>query len=708
MTRGRPASPIALADMLMRPALALLLVPTLALGTVLIVFSVQYELAAGQSRLALASRATMEMLEALLGSRSAALAAAAEDIDRWAVSADNSEAIRAELDRLRLYAPEFTTALVADAAGRIVAGSPERIDPDTGISVWKDNDVSDRAYFREGLRSPDGYISNAFVGRAFGTDLLVALSLPIHGNDGEPAGIVEGSMTLKVVEEWLRVALPEAGVDYLLLDRSNTVLAATASLDVALMAPFATESLATWPVTASLPGWRRSMPYLSRIQETQSGWRMIVFVSDAVLLKSLIQRMAIVVAVLGLAIGLLYLARNRLRAGIVQEAGRTVGFIEAATEATLSGGTVEPAMRSMATTEGALVVESLGRLGDRLRAAFFDLEVKAEQERALREALDRTIADQDRMIAERTHELTQLNADLVKTQQFLRGAERAGRVGFWEMDSLSDPGHLSDGALSLLGLSADGQTSVSLSSLAAGLSTEDRGRVEVAKARAWFEGRDIDLDVEYRAEHMLAPLRLKLVARVVRGQDGLSQYLVGALMDITSLHKSEQRRAFLADSLCGLIAILNHPELSDIAKVMRLLAIARDIVGAKSVHLPPGAGLPGAIADACRRHSWVSLGDEKGTESPTADPPLFELHGDDSQVTIACRIPLAGNRYHPLNLRFPVLLELDEVNGVILSSLLPTLGALFGRIQARETPGGGPGATDPRRGDGPEWGSGLL
>jgi hypothetical protein len=716
VTKGKQPAPMALADLLMRPALALLLVPALALGAVLIVFSVQYELAAGESRLSLASRATMEMLETLLIGRSKALAAVAQDIDGRALSSENSGAIRAELDRLRLYAPEFATALVADAEGRIVAGSPERLDPGTGISVWSGNDVSDREYFLEGLRSPGGYISSAFVGRSFGDDLLVALSLPIHGDDGEPAGIVEGSMTLKVVEEWLRVALPEAGVEYLLLDRSNTVLAATASLDVELMAPFAAEALAAWPVTASVPGWSRSKPYLSRVQETQSGWRLIVFVSDAVLLTSLIQRLAFVLAVLCLAIGLLYLARHRLRASIVQEVGRTVGFIEAATEATLSGGAVHPAMRTMVTSEGALVVDSLNRLGDRLRAAFFDLEAKAEQERALRETLDRTIANQDRMIAERTGELTRLNADLIKTQQFLRGAERAGRVGFWEMDSLAGPGHLSDGALALLGVAGNGQSSMSLSVLAAGLGGEDRGKVEVAKARAWFEGRDIDLDVEYRNEQMLAPIRLKLVARVVRGHDGMSQHLVGALMDITSLHKSEQRRMFLADSLCGLIAILNNPGLSDVAKVVRLLAIARDIVGAKTVHLPPGGGLPDAIADACRRHSWVSLGDGEQATSDTVGhatagtgaQPLFELCGDDSQVTIVCRIPLAGNQYQPFNLRFPVVLELDEVNGVILSSVLSTLGALFGRVQARNLPSGGFAAIDPRRSDFPEWENGLL
>ena len=105
----------------------------------------------------------------------------------------------ARFDVLRAHRteyPVFYTMIVTDAEGNVVAA-------DDGSTTGRDltptglPPVADREYFRSARDSNGPYISNAFMGRGFGRDPIVAISAPIHDAQGKFAGIVEGSLDLR-------------------------------------------------------------------------------------------------------------------------------------------------------------------------------------------------------------------------------------------------------------------------------------------------------------------------------------------------------------------------------------------------------------------------------------------------------------------------------------------------------------------------------
>lgn len=120
--------------------------------------------------------------------------------------------------------PDFISLLVTDANGRVTdALLPEG----SGLSAesFRGLDVSDRAYFQVPIRTGKPYVSDAFRGRGFGSDLIVAISAPILDAAGRPAGVVEGSIPLATL---LRGSdNPDPLQQLIVLDRSNHVVAAS-------------------------------------------------------------------------------------------------------------------------------------------------------------------------------------------------------------------------------------------------------------------------------------------------------------------------------------------------------------------------------------------------------------------------------------------------------------------------------------------------
>lgn len=88
--------------------------------------------------------------------------------------------------------PNFLTMLVADRDGMIRHAAPaELLDRARGTSV------RDRDYFQLARDLDKPQVSGAFRGRGFGTDLLVALSAPLHDAEGRFDGIVQGAVELQ-------------------------------------------------------------------------------------------------------------------------------------------------------------------------------------------------------------------------------------------------------------------------------------------------------------------------------------------------------------------------------------------------------------------------------------------------------------------------------------------------------------------------------
>ena len=124
--------------------------------------------------------------------------------------------------------PVFYTMIVTDAAGNVVAA-------DDGSTTGRDltpklSAVADREYFR-GARDNDApFISNAFMGRGFGRDPIVAISAPIHDAHGKFAGIVEGSLDLR---RFARFEQRYERLEIILLDGKDQVVYANSRTGLA-------------------------------------------------------------------------------------------------------------------------------------------------------------------------------------------------------------------------------------------------------------------------------------------------------------------------------------------------------------------------------------------------------------------------------------------------------------------------------------------
>ncbi|HWO88701.1 MAG TPA: diguanylate cyclase, partial [Gemmatimonadales bacterium] len=158
------------------------------------------------------------------------------------------------LSATRLSYPGFRTMLVANAAGDVIAASPETTAAGESFPYGRTN-VGDRSYFQEPIRSGRPYRSQAFVGRTFGTDPIVAVSAPILGAGGRPVAVVEGSLDLGQLSA-LDAPVEDEGL--LVTDSAGAVVYASPQLDLRALDPApAVPAPRTVTGTAVLAGgWR--------------------------------------------------------------------------------------------------------------------------------------------------------------------------------------------------------------------------------------------------------------------------------------------------------------------------------------------------------------------------------------------------------------------------------------------------------------------
>lgn len=126
--------------------------------------------------------------------------------------------------------PGFYTMLIADANGNVVAseGSITAAGED-GATKARDTkrSVADREYFLAARDTFQPYVSNAFRGRTFGSDPIVAISAPVFDERGRFNGIVEGSLNLRRFRRLEAHYRDLEGVEIILLDGRDQVVYAT-------------------------------------------------------------------------------------------------------------------------------------------------------------------------------------------------------------------------------------------------------------------------------------------------------------------------------------------------------------------------------------------------------------------------------------------------------------------------------------------------
>ena len=173
--------------------------------------------------------------------------------------------------------PGFLTMMMAGPTGRVAIFSRVGGQPSSAEGL---NNVSDREYFAAAMGSQKPYISAAFRGRGLGTDPLVGISSRFEAPSGTPGGIVEGSLDLHRLGDFVN---DYSGQLTLILDRSNRVTYASPAL------PFkALQDLSGSPLTHVQSGSvvRYGQPDRSYIVglapvESSFKWRVVVFYPSA-------------------------------------------------------------------------------------------------------------------------------------------------------------------------------------------------------------------------------------------------------------------------------------------------------------------------------------------------------------------------------------------------------------------------------------------
>ncbi len=153
----------------------------------------------------------------------------------------------------------FTTLFIADQDGIVLLGDPLR-KPNGQRFEWNGLRIFDREYFIYPMQTGKNHLSQAFVGRVFGSDNLVGLSSPIFCHN-KPIGIVVGSLALKELDALL---IRSANfVDMLLLDQGDQVLWSNTNLELQLM-----QSISRSPLAIDKIPVANQQPFETRLQPT--------------------------------------------------------------------------------------------------------------------------------------------------------------------------------------------------------------------------------------------------------------------------------------------------------------------------------------------------------------------------------------------------------------------------------------------------------
>lgn len=286
-TARRP-SPSLRAQLLRRLAVVAL-VPAALLGLAVLVTSYVSERRNLVDRLTIATNLSASGVDDYLQTHLAAvalLAHSAPDHADWpAVLADMHEQY-----------PAAITLLRTDAAGRVLASYPPSNRPH--------RDVADREYFRLPARTGRAHVSDAFVGRGYGHDPLVAVSAPIL-RAGRFAGVVEASIHVDAFTRVWSSTLRGRGYETLILDRDDRVVHASAGLPFAFEQSLRGAAFLEAAASTTRPhvdGVLRGGggAYVARAP-MHSGWTLLLFARDESLAAALRERLGAVFAMLALA-----------------------------------------------------------------------------------------------------------------------------------------------------------------------------------------------------------------------------------------------------------------------------------------------------------------------------------------------------------------------------------------------------------------------
>lgn len=209
------------------------------LGAVQFALAVRREVGNSQTRLQAAAQSIALACENYLSRHTAAVALLAANLSQEPRPFEPTTLDR-HLARCREANPGFVTMIVANRDGHIVAASPST-DAAGGKVAAQGHAVADRPYFTAALAGRTPFVSEAFRGRGFGGDSIIAISIAPRAASGEPLGVIEGSLDLLRLHDLIGAAQAILDRSVLIIDHGGRVVLSTDP---------------QFPVLSSVSGWR--------------------------------------------------------------------------------------------------------------------------------------------------------------------------------------------------------------------------------------------------------------------------------------------------------------------------------------------------------------------------------------------------------------------------------------------------------------------
>lgn len=309
----------------------------------------------------------------------------------------------------------FLTFLTANLAGTITHAWPDGLVEKAAASGLVD--VSGRPYFVAVMNDPRPYVSDAFLGRGFGNDPIVAMSAPVLNRNGTLQGIVEGSLSLNAFNQFEVTNI--SGFKVVVEDSKNNIVYASPSLKL--------DALSHSPIAACARDCRPMLTlneakWLLQATEVESfGWHVRLLFSYenflALTNSSLVTvvNLLLIFAVTGLAAGAaVSFMLNKPLANLIRQF-ETFDV----KKKTLS----QQPGSDLPITELKLLEAAFGRLQKRLLETFHDLDTAREAQRGLNEELAVMNKSLTSRVAEKTRDLAlalrEAEAANVAKSQFL-------------------------------------------------------------------------------------------------------------------------------------------------------------------------------------------------------------------------------------------------------------------------------------------------
>lgn len=140
------------------------------------------------------------------------------------IGAGDRSRLERRLQEFHRRSPEILTLIVTDAQGFIIASERHLSEGGGPSPQIHGMNASDRDYFRQPRATGRPYVSEAFFGRGFGSDAIVAVSAPWRSADGAFAGVVEGSLNLNRLGTVGALFEQLPSVEIFLIDGRNQLL----------------------------------------------------------------------------------------------------------------------------------------------------------------------------------------------------------------------------------------------------------------------------------------------------------------------------------------------------------------------------------------------------------------------------------------------------------------------------------------------------